>query len=369
TNLVTEERTRAVVSASELRALAPDRMGDALEHVIQNLARARLLLIEADAAGAAMVELAHESLIEHWPRLRQWLDEDEDEAQFRARLRAAAREWDQRGRMEELLWRGALAAEAGRWQAHWRAQADDHSSTGGFRRTVELGDRDQQFLHAVVAVAARVRRRRRQVAGAAFALLGAVAVVVSVLAVQANRAAARADEQARYAQERSDEAIQQADRALQQAIRARNATRMAVARENQADPTLAFALVRELEPAHPRGGQAAPNTAPGRWRELAQWAMHQGVARMVLEHPDTVESAAFSPDGTRIVTASSDNAARVWNADGSGQPVVLRGHLGTVRSAAFSRDGTRIVTASSDQTARVWNADGSGQPVVLRGHL
>ncbi|MCG8416569.1 MAG: serine/threonine protein kinase, partial [Proteobacteria bacterium] len=40
TNLVTEERTRAVVSASELRALAPDRMGDALEHVIQNLARA-----------------------------------------------------------------------------------------------------------------------------------------------------------------------------------------------------------------------------------------------------------------------------------------------------------------------------------------
>ncbi len=38
------------------------------------------------------------------------------------------------------------------------------------------------------------------------------------------------------------------------------------------------------------------------------------------------QSAAFSPDGKRIVTASWDKTARVWNADGTGEPLVLRGH-------------------------------------------
>ncbi|WP_437932630.1 hypothetical protein WMF37_11420 [Sorangium sp. So ce291] len=76
----------------------------------------------------------------------------------------------------------------------------------------------------------------------------------------------------------------------------------------------------------------------------------------------------FSADGQRVVTASLDKTARVWNADGSGTPVVLRGHEDVVRSAVFSADCRRIVTASSDRTARVWNADGSGTPVVLSGH-
>ncbi|WP_147333195.1 hypothetical protein, partial [Archangium gephyra] len=71
-------------------------------------------------------------------------------------------------------------------------------------------------------------------------------------------------------------------------------------------------------------------------------------------HEGYVWSAAFSPDGQRIVTASLDKTARVWKADGRGEPVVLRGHEASVSSAEFSPDGHRIVTASSDKTARVW---------------
>jgi len=76
----------------------------------------------------------------------------------------------------------------------------------------------------------------------------------------------------------------------------------------------------------------------------------------------------FSPDGKHIVTASIDRTARVWNADGSGQPLVLRGHQDAVSSAAFSPDGKRVVTASWDKTARVWHADGTGPLLVLSGH-
>ena len=64
-------------------------------------------------------------------------------------------------------------------------------------------------------------------------------------------------------------------------------------------------------------------------------------------------AAAFSPDGTRILTASYDTTARLW--DGDGRPLaVLEGHRDWVYSAAFSPDGRRIVTASRDATARLW---------------
>ena len=35
---------------------------------------------------------------------------------------------------------------------------------------------------------------------------------------------------------------------------------------------------------------------------------------------DSVTSAAFSPDGRRIVTASADNTARLWDAE-TGKPI------------------------------------------------
>ena len=67
------------------------------------------------------------------------------------------------------------------------------------------------------------------------------------------------------------------------------------------------------------------------------------------------ESAAFSPDGTRLLTASDDWNAYMWDGR-TGKPlVVLKGHTRSVRLAAFSPDGTRIVTASDDKTSRLWN--------------
>jgi dipeptidyl aminopeptidase/acylaminoacyl peptidase len=63
----------------------------------------------------------------------------------------------------------------------------------------------------------------------------------------------------------------------------------------------------------------------------------------------------WSPDGRRLVTASEDKTARVWNADGTGEPLVLRGHEDKVEWAEWSPDGQRLVTASQDKTVRVWS--------------
>ena len=99
-------------------------------------------------------------------------------------------------------------------------------------------------------------------------------------------------------------------------------------------------------------------------------ATGQPIGEPLRGHESQVESATFSPDGKRIVTASRDKTARIWDAS-TGQPIgePIRGHEDWVLSATFSPDGTRIVTASRDRTARIWDA-ATGQPIVgpLRGH-
>ena len=79
-------------------------------------------------------------------------------------------------------------------------------------------------------------------------------------------------------------------------------------------------------------------------------------------HEDSVRAVRFSPDGTRIVTASVDETARIWDAGTGAELLVLRGHDGSIHSAAFSPDGTRVVTAAGDGTARVWDITNTTEP-------
>ena len=85
-------------------------------------------------------------------------------------------------------------------------------------------------------------------------------------------------------------------------------------------------------------------------------------------HGDPVWSAAYSPDGKRIVTASGDQTARIWDAATGEELRQLTGHTGSVNSAAYSPDGKSIVTASWDQTARIWDAATGKELRELSGH-
>src|SRR5262249_40128429 len=79
-------------------------------------------------------------------------------------------------------------------------------------------------------------------------------------------------------------------------------------------------------------------------------------------HGPEAQDAAVRPAGRRVVTASRDHTARVWDAvTGDAVTVPIRhGHV--VWKAVFSPDGRRVVTASHDGTARVWDAR-TGEPV------
>lgn len=105
----------------------------------------------------------------------------------------------------------------------------------------------------------------------------------------------------------------------------------------------------------------------GRSRSMAAHA-EPGDARGTLRAPPEVWSACFSPDGKFIVSASADDSLQVRQANGQGEPLVLRGHVGDVRSARYSPDGRHIVSASDDTSVRVWSADGREEALVFKGH-
>ena len=109
--------------------------------MLGRLIDARLLTVEGAGRDESTVELVHESLIETWPALARWLEEEQENAQFRARLRGAAKEWEASGGAEGLLWRGEAADEARRWQKRQGQEA-----------ATELHAREARYLAALVAL-------------------------------------------------------------------------------------------------------------------------------------------------------------------------------------------------------------------------
>ena len=78
-----------------------------------------------------------------------------------------------------------------------------------------------------------------------------------------------------------------------------------------------------------------------------------------------VNRIAVSSDGKWIITATNDNAARIWSAASGKLLAVLRGHTKGVRHAEFSPDNRQIITAADDGTIRIWNTNAARVDLAL----
>ena len=75
-----------------------------------------------------------------------------------------------------------------------------------------------------------------------------------------------------------------------------------------------------------------------------------------MAHGPAVNSVAFSPDGTRVLSGSRDNMLSLWDAaNGYADSAPLRRHSDWVNSVAFSPDGTRMLSGSDDGTMKLWD--------------
>ena len=197
-------------------------------------------------------------------------------------------------------------------------------------------------------------RRHRIAAGVALAI-GSLAIVASIAGLVAVRKQHEAEMQRREAQYQTGEALKSQSRLL---------TEVAAQRLKDSDIAAAQGIILEVltNPKFPR--DPSPE-AIGVFQDVR--ATDRLIA-VLSGHSQRVFSAVYSPDGSRILTASADTTARIWDSATGAQLGVLSGHADRVFDAAFSADGARIVTASRDKTARVWDARTGAQLKILDGH-
>jgi hypothetical protein len=97
------------------RPVALERLDPELFQTAQRLAADRLVVIGSAPDGTATVELAHQALIEHWPRLREWLIEDRDFLSWLHQVEIHYQQWKAAAQDPGALLRGTVLAASLEW--------------------------------------------------------------------------------------------------------------------------------------------------------------------------------------------------------------------------------------------------------------
>ncbi|KAK5344630.1 hypothetical protein LTR61_011603, partial [Exophiala xenobiotica] len=85
-------------------------------------------------------------------------------------------------------------------------------------------------------------------------------------------------------------------------------------------------------------------------------------------HSAWVRSVAFSPDSTRLASASEDHTVKIWDGSSGACLQTLEGHSFEISSVAFSPDSTRLASASRDRTVKIWDGSSGACLKTLEGH-
>ena len=297
---------RRAATSRDLRSGRPKSEWPEVEAVLEAFARCRLLVLDADRA-----QIAHDVLLQAWPRLRGWLEEDETSMILYGQLAEDTAQWRANGDDRALLYRGVQLAATRQAARVWEADP---------ARYPALSASENAFLQASGRAMARGQWRRRVLAGMAAVLVIAALAGAGIAVKNARTSAAR-----------------QGTANVAQRLAAQSTALDA------SDPVTAALL------------------AGAAWRlsatAQAQYSLLQSLAqpvRGVLTAPSGVVTAlAYSPDGSTLAAGYSGGAIRLW--DLASHRTISATSLGaTPLALAFTSGGKRLEVADADAVG-TWN--------------
>jgi WD40 repeat protein/serine/threonine protein kinase len=140
--------------------------------------------------------------------------------------------------------------------------------------------------------------------------------------------------------------------------------RLTLSEPNVSPDSIVFGLAFSRDGARLAAGQGGRSSG-----KVTIWDARTGRVEGTLKgHTGPVVDVAFSPDGTRLASASHDKTATVWDAATWAALRTLATHGDVVNGVAFSPDGTRLATASRDKTLKLWDAATGRELRTLGGH-
>jgi WD domain, G-beta repeat len=332
--------------------------------------------IDGDKAPRETVEVVHEALIRHWPRLVEWIDRDRELQSWLAQIRSNIDIWLKDRSDESPLLRGGMLAQGVEWLAKRRddlnAEEQDYiqasvglqrreeekkeaAAKAELKRQQELADAanrlaaEQQQRAADQAKLAEEQRHRAMVARVFGLVAGCVAFLAVILAVGFIGASSDAEDRSRAAFTAAVDSARQTARAQSALAQIEN--------DNSRYFEAAYAALSGI-PANPSFDSNPDQLAC--WAQLLRAAAADGFLVPPMQHQASVQIASFDPTGERVVT-TSDKTARIWDVH-TGEPIGKpMQHRTEVWTASFDPKGERVVT-TSDSTARIWDAR-TGEPI------
>jgi WD40 repeat protein len=401
------EATRSRVPQVEIEPLLGETRA-----VPEAFGQARLLSFDRDPATRdPTVEVAHEALVEQWPRLRRWMDENRVDLRFQGILAAAASDWRNSNQDRSYLLRGSRLEQFTGWAADTNvilnkdetAFLDASLKEREERREAEEARRQKELQAARKLAEAEQRRAetqtqssnrfRRLAAGLGLVLI--IALGATYFAFQQSRVA-QAENRLAAARELAAASINnldtnpelsillamqaisvtydhdkfvtaEAENALHQAIqgsRVRNSL--------TGSGSFAFSGAQEFDFSGDallvpqKDGRVIFFGASG-WKSLFSIREHKG------------EVIGFNRNSGRIAVGNQNGEVGVWKLPLGPNPVldpsnpseewyVFSAHSGEVTYVTFNNDGTLLATASNDKTAKVWDLLSGRELTTLEGH-